>query len=704
LNILQLEVHCGYKNCAVIGGFESMLPYWVPKAKKENVPPEIINVVESQLKHYNASSIEERIETIQNLLVIIGKTGTDSPSTYKSSSAAQSLRQPQNPPYRANNKPDLPKSETTAHNISLPKAKPAPMQSGKVSFFDPKTGLGAPLQTIPSVGPAKSAALAEIGLHTLEDLLYYFPRRYDDYRELLPINRIEYNQTVTVIGSVKTIHLRKARNSKLQITELILEDGTGTLRISFFNQPYLNKQLSKGMQIVVSGRTEMYLGRLAMNNPNWEKLDQKSLFTNRIVPIYKLTKNITQNWLKKVIDHIVTHWAPRVPDYFSLSFIQEADLIDLGKALYEIHNPASFETLARAQQRISFDEIFFLQLGVLQQKKQWQNTTSTIFRAHDEWLEQIYASLPYQLTNAQLKTIADIRKDFQKGIPMSRLVQGDVGSGKTMVAAIAAAISTCHYDSQAAIMAPTSILAEQHYKSFIDFFTKQNLLQSDQICLLIGSTLPAEKEEIRGKLKRGEIKIVIGTHALLEDPVVFHNLEFVVIDEQHRFGVTQRAVLREKGNSPHILVMTATPIPRSLALTVYGDLDISIMDEMPPGRTPVATHIVSPLDRDRVYRLLDTQLDQGRQAFVIYPLVIADEFKGEDETDQPTQAAVNEHLRLQNEIFREKKVGLLHGKMRPEEKESTMLAFKNQEIDIMVSTTVVEVGVDIPNASVMVIE
>jgi ATP-dependent DNA helicase RecG len=707
IKFCQLEISRNYTNSAVIGGFENMLNVWVPDAKKQNVPLDLITQVESLLKNYDYYPLEKRVETIQNLLTILNK-----PEFLQSESSTISKKLTSPHPQMDQQSYTI---KTTSQVISTPTEKSnqktiqvqtteKPIPNTKISFLDPKTGLGAPLQTIPNVGPAKSKALSKIGLLTLEDLLYYFPRKYEDYSLLLPINRIEYNQKVTIIGSVKSIHTRSAKNNKVKITELILEDGTGTLRITFFNQPFLHKRLFKGAQIVVSGKTEMYLGRLAMNNPYWERLDQKNLFTNRIVPIYKLTKNITQNWLRKVMDHTVSQWAPRVPDYFPTSLIKEADLLDLSKAIYEVHNPETFELLARAQQRISFDEIFFLQLGVLQQRRNWQKATSTVFKVTNEWLDRIYQKLPYQLTNAQLKTINDIRNDFIKGIPMSRLVQGDVGSGKTMVAAIAAAIATQNGDTQAALMAPTSILAEQHYTNLMDFFTEQGLLHSHQIRLLIGSTPNAEKEEIRQSLKNGIIKVIIGTHALLEDPIEFNNLEFVVIDEQHRFGVTQRSILRDKGNSPHILVMTATPIPRSLALTVYGDLDISVMDEMPPGRKPVSTHIVNPLDRARVYQLIHNQLAEGRQAFIVYPLVSSEEIEDSDDTDQITNAAVNEHARLQNETFTANKVGLLHGKMRPEEKDHIMKAFKDKKIDILVSTTVVEVGVDIPNASVMLIE
>ncbi len=702
IKICQLERNKGYKNNAVIHGFENMLQVWVPNAKKQKVPGDIIDQVELLLGGYQAQSFEKRSETIRELLSLLQETDPAIPQIARPPYAAavnptESIPEAPLPPKRSSTVP-----QTQPIRSNLP--KPHPEDPPKVSFLDSKTGLGAPLQTIPNVGPAKSKLLATIGLTTLEDLLYYFPRKYDDYRKLLPINRIAYDQKVTVIGSVKTIHTRSANNSKLKITEVIVEDGTGTLRITFFNQPFLHKQLFKGSQIVVSGKTEMYLGRLAMNNPNWEKVDQKNLFTNRIVPIYKLTKNISQGWLRKVIDHATVQWTPRVPDHFPPAFIQEAELMPLGKALYEVHNPNSFEQLEIAQERISFDEIFFLQLGVLQQRKAWQQAASSVFKVEENWLETIYQNLPYSLTKAQLKTIADIRHDFTKGIPMSRLVQGDVGAGKTMVAAIAAAICLQHESTQAAMMAPTSILAEQHYKSLLEFFTQQGLLQPDQVRLLIGSTPHSEKEEIRQSLKSGEIKLIVGTHALLEDPIDFNNLEFVIIDEQHRFGVSQRATLREKGNSPHLLVMTATPIPRSLALTLYGDLDVSVMDEMPPGRQPVSTHIVNPLERHRAHQLIHNQLAEGRQAFIIYPMVSIDESEDFDPSDQLTNAAVNEQKRLQSEIFRYNKVGLLHGKMRSEEKDKIMAAFKNKEIDVLVSTTVVEVGVDIPNASVMLIE
>jgi ATP-dependent DNA helicase RecG len=315
----------------------------------------------------------------------------------------------------------------------------------------------------------------------------------------------------------------------------------------------------------------------------------------------------------------------------------------------------------------------------------------------DAWLDERIAALPFSLTNAQKKAIADIRLDLKSGKPMNRLLQGDVGSGKTVVAALAASMVN-QSGAQAAIMAPTSILAEQHYQNFITLLTGNGgLLRAEQIRLLVGDSSASEKEEIRSGLGSGGIRIVIGTHALLEDPIIFEDLQFVTIDEQHRFGVEQRASLRSKGSNPHLLVMTATPIPRSLALTLYGDLDLSVMEELPPGRQTISTHVLPPQERERAYSLVRTQIKSGHQAFIIYPLV-------EESEKSELLAATQEHERLQKEIFPDLKLGLLHGRMKPEDKNAVMLAFRDRQYDILVSTTVVEVGVDVPNATVMLVE
>jgi ATP-dependent DNA helicase RecG len=528
-------------------------------------------------------------------------------------------------------------------------------------------------------------------------MLYNYPRRYDDYSSLKPIKNLFYGEQVTVIGTIQTLHTRPIRGGKASIVEIIISDGTGGLRLSFFNQPWMINRYKTGDAISVSGRIDQYLGRLLMNNPDIESVDIDNLNTNRIVPIYALTERITQKWLRRLMKQVVEYWAPSVVDALPESVRASARVMPLNEALLQVHFPDTQEKLQAARERLGFDEIFYLQMGVLRQKRDWKSSEAKRFSVPDEWLGARLASLPFTLTNVQQKAIQDIRADFASGTPMNRLLQGDVGSGKTVVAALAAAIIVQN-GAQAAIMSPTSILAEQHYRNFTRLLTGENgILQEGQIRLLVGDTAEAEKESIRAGLADGSIKIVIGTHALIEDPVVFQDLQFVVIDEQHRFGVEQRAALRTKGSNPHLLVMTATPIPRSLALTLYGDLDLSIMDEMPAGRIPVNTYVLRPQERERAFTLLRGQIQDGKQAFIIYPLV-------EESEKIDAKAAVDDYETLSKEVFPDLKLGLLHGRMRPDEKDATMIKFRDREYDILVSTTVVEVGVDVPNATVMVIE
>jgi ATP-dependent DNA helicase RecG len=543
-------------------------------------------------------------------------------------------------------------------------------------------------------------------------MLYYFPRRYDDYTLLKPINRLQYGEEVTVIASVQNVSLRKVRlrGGDAQIVEALVSDGTANMRITWYN-PYVVKRLTNGAHIVISGKVEQYLGRPVMNNPEWEPLEQQQLSTNRIVPVYGLTAQITQRWLRKIMNQVVTYWAPRTQDMLPAGLRRSANLVDLPTALYQSHFPDSWDDLKAARQRLAFDEILLLQLGVLRQKRAWQSRSAQVFHAAPEWLAALLERLPFELTSAQQRALQDLQHDLASGQPMNRLLQGDVGSGKTVIAALGIAI-VASQSGQSAVMAPTSILAEQHYKNLLNILagvsksgrgrkrndeTPPHPLQPDEIRLLVGATPETEKEQIRQGLENGQIKLVIGTHALIEEPVQFANLELVVVDEQHRFGVEQRAALRAKGANPHLLVMTATPIPRSLALTVYGDLDLTVMDEMPPGRQEIGTYVLLPRERERAYGLIRTQVAQGQQAFIIYPLV-------EESETSDAKAAVAEYARLQKEYFPELKLGLLHGRLRPEEKDTVMAKFRDGKLHILVSTSVVEVGVDVPNATVMVIE
>ncbi len=648
------------------------------------------------------------------------------------------------------------RADQPAPPLVPPTYAPEPEPDPDIPEFVPPTdgeiaALNAALTVLSGVGPKHAKSLEKLGLTTLGDALYYFPRRYEDYSQLKPINRLWYGEEVTVIGVISQISIRPTRNGKMQLVEALLTDGSGSLRINWYNQPWLLEQL-RGKSVALSGKVEQYLGRLVMNSPTHELLDKKSLHTNRIVPIYPLTSDLTQKWLRQTLHQVVTYWAPRVRDYIPERIRRAAGLMPLQTALLQAHFPDSFEKLEAARHRLGFDEIFLLQLGVLRQRSQWVGRAARVFDTSLEWLKGQFARLPFALTNAQKRAIDDLRTDLTSARPMNRLLQGDVGAGKTAVAAMGVAMVVQH-GAQAAIMAPTSILAEQHYQGLTRLLTGERLpeavaaprveaepvqesatlsepdshsagvadpdpmaqsasvaqpavvaepagpppLRPEQIRLLIGSTSESEKADIRAGLESGEIKLLIGTHALIEDPIVFNDLQFVVIDEQHRFGVKQRAALREKGNNPHLLVMTATPIPRSLALTVYGDLDLSVLDEMPPGRQPVATHILFPLERERAYRLIRREVDAGRQAFIIYPLV-------EESEKTEAKAAVEEHERLKTAIFPNYSLGLLHGRLRPDEKDEVMTRFRDREHQVLVSTSVVEVGVDVPNATVMIIE
>jgi ATP-dependent DNA helicase RecG len=397
----------------------------------------------------------------------------------------------------------------------------------------------------------------------------------------------------------------------------------------------------------------------------------------------------------------VTYWAPRIVDYLPEGIRRSANLVDLPTALIQCHLPDSLERLKAARERLAFDEIFFLQLGVLRQKKNWQSAEAEKYEVTDAWLARQVAELPFQLTHAQEHAVSDIRQDLSSGKPMNRLLQGDVGSGKTAVAALAC-LMVASAGAQAAIMAPTGVLAEQHFRNLSRLLgptesEAPDRLQPGQVRLLVGDTPGSEREEILQGLADGTVKLLIGTHALLESPVVFNHLQLVVVDEQHRFGVEQRAILRKKGENPHLLVMTATPIPRSLSLTVYGDLDLTVMDEIPSGRQVVDTHVLHPKERERAYILIRSQIEKGYQAFIIYPYV-------EQGDNDEIRAAVEEHARLQKEIFSNYRVGLMHGRLLPKLKDEVMSQFRDKAYDILVSTAVIEVGVDIPNATVMLIE
>ena len=701
----RLEHENKYQNTAIIGGLAKMLDYWEGEARADGVTEEVIQAVAARLRSYEKLSPEGRAESLKGLWKRIAETYPEAGQKPKG--------QPQPPrPQRSDDNgqgiaeaaaPAQPEgqSQQRQHPQHQQKTRQAPPQrfesATSAKHSQTPAALGAELTVLQGVGPKNAESLTKLGMKTLGDMLYYFPRRYEDYTLLKPIQSLMYGDVVTVLGTVQSIHNRPVRGGKMNIIEVIISDGTGSLRISFFNQPWLMNRFKQGEAISVSGKIDQYLGRIVMNSPDWETVEMENLSTNRIVPIYSLTERITQKWLRGQMKTVVTYWAPAVVDALPDSVKREARLVSLSEALNQVHFPDSQARLKLARERLAFDEIFYLQMGVLRQKRDWQSVEGRRFTVAEEWLGARLASLPFTLTSAQLEALNDIRKDLDSGKPMNRLIQGDVGSGKTVIAALGASMVVSN-GAQVAIMAPTSILAEQHYRNFVNLLAGENgFLQQDEIRLLIGNTPESEKEAIRQGLAGGTIKIVIGTHAVIEPDVQFSDLQFVVIDEQHRFGVEQRAELRSKGTNPHLLVMTATPIPRSLALTVFGDLDISVMDVMPVGRQPIATYVLRPQERERAYTMIRAQVKNGNQAFIVYPLI--------DESEKiNVRAAVDDFETLSNQVFHDLKLGLLHGRMKPSEKDEVMLKFRDKEFDILVSTTVIEVGVDVPNSTLMLIE
>ena len=708
----RLEHGNGYSNTAIIGGLAKMLDFWEGEARADTIQEEVIQAVVQRLRSYDGLSPASRADALKGLWKRIGDTYPEAaqkprsvPSGGEGTRPSPPQAKPAGPkleyPKQENQKPEQPKAEAPRQEQQIHKPRAAALARSEsapgAKHSQTPAALNAQLTVLSGVGPKNSESLQALGMHTLGDMLYYFPRRYEDYSQLKPIKNLFYGEQVTVIGTVQSVFTRKIRAGASTMIEVVISDGTGGLRLSWFNQPWIANRMKEGQQISVSGKIEQYLGRLVMNNPDYEDVDAEHLHTNRIVPIYSLTGRITQKWLRERMDQVITYWAPAVVDALPEGIRKSAQLLALGEALLNIHFPVSQDQLKAARQRLAFDEIFFLQMGVLRQKRDWKKADARRFPISDEWLGARLTSLPFTLTNAQKRAISDLRTDLDSGKPMNRLLQGDVGSGKTVVAALAASIVTSN-GAQAAIMAPTSILAEQHYRNFTNLLAGENgIMPQSEIRLLVGDTPEAEKEAIRNGLVNGSIKIIIGTHAVIEGPVQFKDLQLVVIDEQHRFGVEQRAELRSKGTNPHLLVMTATPIPRSLALTVYGDLDLSVMDEMPAGRQPISTHVLRPQERERAFTLIRGQIKDGRQAFIIYPLI-------EESEKIEARAAVDDYETLSKEIFPDLKLGLLHGRMKPDEKDKVMFKFRNGEYNILVSTTVVEVGVDVSNASVMLIE
>lgn len=729
IRMLTLEKRLGYNNKAVMGGLEKLAPHWLEEALQDVTSPEersLVQEVARYLERYPQVADLARPKYIHQIMVKLHRANEsrsdnvqDEPETEESgqaepdsgsvtASSSPSSAAVAAPPPAA--KPDQPARENRSAPVGE-KNNGAPARDyshrqgpSPVAKADSRTtkefadsGLDSPVTRLPGIKEGMGQKLARLGVQRVGDLLSLYPRRYDDYRALKPINQLESNEDVTIIGQIWETRKRLSRQNRTVVTT-ILTDGTATIEVSWFNQPWLEKQLTPGKQIVLSGRVEQYLGRLTFQSPEWEELDKELVHTGRLVPVYPLTQGLTAKWLRNRVKQAVSYWSNRLPDYLPDEARTRLKLLPLNEAIRQIHFPDDWDTLEKARRRLAFDELLMIQLGVLRQRQAWRQQQTQPIPVELATVERMVGALPFELTGAQRKALDDIIVDLQKNTPMSRLVQGDVGSGKTVVA-LAAMVLAVLGGGQAAILAPTEILAEQHFRGMARLLAAigQALDREFDIRLLTGSVTGKARQEILEALAAGKIDILVGTHAVIQSKVEFSQLRLAVIDEQHRFGVEQRGALREKGFNPHLLVMTATPIPRTLALTLYGDLDLSIIDEMPPGRQPIKTRWLTPRERERAYGFVKAQVEKGRQAFIICPLV--------EETDNTeARAAIEEYKRLQKEVFHKLKLGLLHGRLKSEEKEKVMRAFKNQETQILVSTSVVEVGIDVPNATVMLIE
>ena len=553
-----------------------------------------------------------------------------------------------------------------------------------------------PVRYVKGVGPKKSALLNKIGVTTVYDLLTYYPRTYEDRTRLRLIAQIQDGEFTSVQATVTghTVISTKKRKKLLKIT---VNDGTGKATLICFNQLYLKDYLKRGTTIIVSGKFEKAVRQVTISNFSYEILSkdiEDLIHTGRIVPIYPLAEGVNGRFLRFLIKKVVDECVPDLPDMLPDEIKKRNNLIGLADALRNIHFPESFALKDEAYDRLVFDEFFLLELGLATRKQKNKSLNKGInYTIKRTLLSAFRDALPFDFTQEQKKVINEIFNDMQSSRPMNRLLQGEVGSGKTVVA-LAALLLAVENDYQGMLMVPTEILAQQHYLSLTQILKPLIDGQKLRLCLLIGGLRKKEKDKLKNSIMKKEVNIIIGTHALIQEGVVFNDLALIVIDEQHKFGVIQRAKVRKKGFNPDVLVMTATPIPRTLSLTVYGDLDVSVIDKLPPGRGSIETLKVT---EQEAYELVKREVEKGRQVYIVYPLI--------EESEKLTlKAAKIMTEKLQKKVFRQFSLGLLHGRMSGGEKEKIMSSFRKKEIDILVTTSVIEVGMDIPNASVMVIE
>lgn len=568
-----------------------------------------------------------------------------------------------------------------------------------------KNRLLTPIQYVKGVGPKLARLFEKKGIRTVEDALYFLPRCYEDRRSLKKISELKAGQKETGFGEILLSGMAFYQNKRKRVFEAVLGDGSGVITLKWFhgNERYLRERFKKGRKLIFSGEVRYFNLQKEIHHPDVEivegDIEEDYLNFKRIVPIYSETEGLHQRTLRRLMKTILEGYCSELSSPIPQEILRRQNLIDFSEAFQRVHFPRDEDSLellnlqrSEGHRRIIFDEFFFLELGMALKRRGMALERGISFRAEGILPQRLLNLLSFQLTKAQQKVWDEIREDLGRPHPMNRLIQGDVGSGKTVVALLACLhVIECGY--QAAIMAPTEVLAEQHYLNLHRWVEPLGL----QVALLTSSIKGSEKEDLYQRIKKGKVHLVIGTHAVIQEAVEFHQLGLAIVDEQHKFGVVQRGLLKKKGENPDVLVMTATPIPRTLAMTIYGDLDVSLIDEMPPGRMPVETKVYPESARVRVYKILEEEVRKGRQVFIVYPLV-------EESEKLQLRDATRMAEQLQKEVFPEFKIGLLHGRMKSEEKEAIMMEFKEGKIQILVATTVIEVGIDIPNASVMVVE
>jgi len=678
--VLELERDKGCADTAVIGGLDKFLRRWAAQALESiTSPPLMADFRRLRLDdpRYASLNQEQRQKWISDVFAFLESIKTE----------------------KAGVKPPLPKS------VTPPRKRPAAVQKVAAQSLD------LPVTSLKGVSTAMAAKFKKLGVQTIRDLLYFFPHRHLDYSQTRHIAELTGGEEQTITANVWQAQVTMLGGRRG--TEAIVGDETGNVRAVWFNNPYIARSLPTNARVVLSGRVTVFGGRHVFESPEWELLEDKELVhTGRLVPLYSLTRGLKPRQVRKLMKQVVDQFTGQVADFLPPNLKKRCNLLELPRAIFQAHYPEDETAKDNARTRLAFDELFLLQLGVLGRKHEWQESQPAAPVSVEKLvLDTFLKSLPFELTAAQQKVLKELLSDLEKPRAMSRLLQGEVGSGKTVVAT-AALLAAASSGYQGAFMAPTEILAEQHFTSVSEVLSRTAAKVSEEdnlrrfsgllakplnLALLIGDLKQASKQAIQQRIRDGEVDIVIGTHALIQKEVDFHKLGLAVVDEQHRFGVAQRSALRQKGFNPHVLVMTATPIPRTLALTLYGDLDLSVIDELPPGRQTIKTRWLKSAQRTSAYAFLNRQVAEGRQAFIICPLV-------EESEAIQAKAAVAEYERLSKDVFPDLKLGLIHGRLSAAEKDGVMHKFRAGELDILVSTPVVEVGIDVPNATVMLVE